>query len=192
MFTGIIETIGEVVSVLGHDDILEMAVRSSISQDLRIDQSVNHNGVCLTVVHTGHGIHRVQLVKETCDRSTFGSIKAGDLVNLERAMPASGRFEGHIVQGHVDCTGTVAEIADGRYEFAYPEKYARLLVGKGSVCVNGVSLTVAALGGSTFTVAIIPYTLEHTNFSQLKAGDAVNLEFDILGKYLIRMAELPG
>ena len=189
MFTGIIETIGEVVSVLGHDDIVEMTVRSPISGELRVDQSVNHNGVCLTVVHTAHGMHRVQLVKETCDRSTFGNIMTGDRVNLERAMPANGRFEGHIVQGHVDCTGTLVSIDENLYTFSYPASYARLIVEKGSICIDGISLTVAAVTDDTFSVALIPYTLDNTIFGALASGDRVNLEFDILGKYLLKMAE---
>jgi riboflavin synthase len=190
MFTGIIETVGEVVAVLGHDEIVEMTVRSSVSSELKVDQSVNHNGVCLTIVHVSNGMHRVQLVRETIARSNFKDVKAGDSINLERAMQASGRYEGHVVQGHVDVTGEVVNIVDGLYEISYDETNAPLLVEKGSVCINGVSLTIARLSDETFSVAIIPYTLDHTNFNQLKVGDLVNVEFDILGKYLVRMISL--
>jgi riboflavin synthase len=190
MFTGIIETVGEVVAVLGHDEIFEMTVRSSVSSELKVDQSVNHNGVCLTIVHVSNGMHRVQLIRETIARSTFGNVKAGDRINLERAMQASGRYEGHVVQGHVDVTGEVVGIEDGLYEISYAEANGPLLVEKGSVCINGVSLTIARLSDESFSVAIIPYTLDHTNFNQLKVGDTVNLEFDILGKYLVRMISL--
>ena len=190
MFTGIIETIGEVMTVLRHDNIMEMTVRSGISADLHVDQSVAHDGVCLTVVHVTGDHHRVQLVEETCARSTFREVKTGQILNLERAMPADGRFEGHLVQGHVDCTGELIGIHAGIYTFRFPDAHARFLVEKGSICVNGVSLTVAALTADTFGVAIIPYTLEHTSFRKLKAGDQVNLEFDILGKYLARWQQL--
>lgn len=190
MFTGIIEATGEVVTVLTHDDIVELTVRSPISVELEVDQSVCHDGVCLTIVHVSEEMHRVQIVHETCERSTFKHIKKGDIINLERSMPANGRFEGHIVQGHVDTTGTFISIENGIYLFRYPTQYAQYLVDKGSVCINGVSLTVARLAGDTFGVAIIPYTLEYTNFHYIKPETEVNLEFDILGKYILRRAEL--
>jgi len=186
MFTGIIESLGEVVTLLSHDDILEMTIKSPISGELEIDQSVNHDGVCLTVVHSTDTMHRVQLVEETCRRTTFKSVKAGDLINLERAMPANGRFEGHIVQGHVDCTGELISNEQAIFRFRYPPEYALYLVEKGSIAVNGVSLTIAALSDETFDIAIIPHTLAYTNLQFLEPGSLVNLEFDILGKYLMK------
>lgn len=190
MFTGIIETTGEVIQVERSETIMTLVIRSTISSELRVDQSVAHNGVCLTVVATDSDTHTVQLVQETLDRSNFNSIKSGDVLNLERSMLASARFEGHIVQGHVDATGSLVTIKDGIYTFRYPASYAKLLVEKGSVCINGISLTVAALDTDTFGVAIIPYTLANTTFNKLSPGSIVNLEFDILAKHLVRIMDL--
>lgn len=190
MFTGIIETTGVVIQVDRSDTIMTLVIRSSISSELRVDQSVSHNGVCLTIVAVNDDTHNVQLVQETLNRSNFETVKPGDILNLERSMLASARFEGHIVQGHVDATGSLVNIKDGIYTFSYPASYAKLIGEKGSVCVNGISLTVTALDAETFGVAIIPYTLEHTNFKQLQPGSLVNLEFDILAKHLVRLIEL--
>jgi riboflavin synthase len=190
MFTGIIEACGEVVQTERIHNILTVRVRSPISANLKVDQSVSHDGVCLTVVAVQNDIHTVQLVQETLDKSHFQGLKEGAIINLERAMSAADRFEGHLVQGHVDGTGQLISVRDGMYTFSYPLTHAKLLVEKGSVCVNGVSLTVARLLDETFTVAIIPYTLANTNFNQISPGSIANLEFDILGKYLIRMIEL--
>jgi riboflavin synthase len=194
MFTGIIEAIGKVATLKKDGGNVHFTIESPISDELMVDQSVSHNGVCLTVVAAGDGSHTVTAVEETLQRSNLGKLQTGDPVNLERAMRLNARLDGHIVQGHVDATGvcTGVETLDGswRFFFEYPLSPERLLVDKGSVSINGVSLTVVspsedlAGGMARFSVAIIPYTFEHTNFCQLKAGDVVNLEFDILGKYV--------
>ena len=170
--------------------ILNLTLRSSISDKLKVDQSVSHDGVCLTIVEVKDHTHRVQLVDETLRRSHFAQVKKGESINLERSMSASGRFEGHIVQGHVDCTGKVISVKDGVYTIQYPVDFAKYVVEKGSICVNGVSLTIASLREDMFSVAIIPYTLEYTNFKDLSPGDIVNLEFDILAKHLARIIDL--
>ncbi len=192
MFTGIIETIGEVIGIENTDDILNLIVHSGISSELRVDQSVAHDGVCLTVVNVVDDTHKVQLVKETLHRTNFKSIRIGDEINLERSMPANGRFEGHIVQGHVDGVGHLISVENGLYTFSYPQVYAKLMTQKGSICVNGISLTVATLTDNTFGVAIIPHTLAHTNFKSMTPSTVVNLEFDILAKHLTRMIEVRG
>lgn len=166
-------------------------VRSNISNDLKIDQSLSHNGVCLTVVKVADGTHEAVAIQETLDKSNLGSLTEGSNVNLERCMLNNGRFDGHIVQGHVDQTGMVKSIqeADGSwlFHFEYDPSSGNITVEKGSVCVNGVSLTCFNSTLTGFTVAIIPYTFEHTNFQQLKPGDSVNLEFDIIGKYVQKL-----
>jgi riboflavin synthase len=190
MFTGIIESIGEVVETSNAGAILTLTIRSGISAQLKRDQSVSHNGVCLTVVSVQNDTHSVQLVAETIDRSAFGSVRMGDRINLERSLPVSGRFEGHIVQGHVDGVGTLLSIDDGIFMFRYPPVFSAYLIEKGSVCVHGVSLTVARLIDDTFGVALIPHTLQFTNFADLKPGTDINLEFDMIAKHLIRLLEL--
>ncbi len=189
MFTGIIEAIGEVVSVEKKEANLRITVQSSISDELKPDQSVSHNGVCLTVVSAGKNSHTVEAVKETLHRTNLGFIKVGSKLNLERAMPANGRFDGHYVQGHVDQTGECAAIEEmngsKKFWFSFQPGDAFLLVEKGSVCIDGVSLTVVDSEESRFSVVIIPFTYQHTCFGFLKAGDKVNLEFDILGKYAV-------
>jgi len=192
MFTGIIEATGLVDGTRWQGDIFEMTIRSDISSFLHVDQSVSHDGVCLTVVGVSGDTHRVQLVRETLERSHFKTIGTGSLINLERAMPANGRFEGHFVQGHVDCEGEIVSIKDGIYSIRYPGAYAKYLTEKGSVSVNGVSLTVARLSEDVFGVAIIPYTLSHTNFRDLAPGSKVNLEFDMLAKHIVRVIQLEG
>lgn len=190
MFTGIIESLG-VLKEIEHDGTnLHFTIESAISAELKVDQSLAHDGVCLTVVRREGNRHTVTAIEETLLRSNLGQWKVGTLVNLERAMLVNGRLDGHMVQGHVDTTAlcTGIETLDGSwyFEFEYAPGPERLLVNKGSVCVNGVSLTVVEPAGDRFKVAIIPYTFEHTNFQQISAGDRVNLEFDILGKYIAK------
>ena len=202
MFTGIIETIGQVKAIQKEGSNVHFTIQSSISPMLKVDQSVSHNGVCLTVVAVDEGSHIVTAVEETLIRSNLGKLEVGDGVNLERAMKTGGRLDGHLVQGHVDATGicTRVEEMDGSwyFHFEYEFQPEYLLVDKGSVCVNGVSLTVVKPnedenGKARFSVAIIPYTFEHTNFKQLQKGDRVNLEFDVIGKYVARyMAKYVG
>ncbi|MGB3800328.1 MAG: riboflavin synthase [Lewinella sp.] len=188
MFTGIIETAGEVVRIQPEGDNVHITVRSPISAELKIDQSLSHDGVCLTVVAIEEDMHTVTAIRETLNRTRLGEWLEGTRVNLERAMRAGGRLDGHIVQGHVDTVGTCQNVieAGGSWYYSIAYESDDLLVDKGSVCVNGVSLTVVEPDDNSFRVAIIPYTYEHTNFKHLRAGDQVNLEFDILGKYIAR------
>ena len=192
MFTGIIESLGELVAITPEGSNRHLDVRSSLSHELRVDQSVSHNGVCLTVTNISGDTYRVTAIDETLQKSNLGLLKPGDPVNLERCMPAHGRFDGHIVQGHVDQTGTCQEVReqDGSWLFTFtfqPTDEAYLVVEKGSITINGVSLTCFNAHDEGFTVAIIPYTYEHTNFHCLQPSDTVNLEFDILGKYIQRI-----
>ncbi len=189
MFTGIIETMGEITDVQREQSNVHFSVRSSISHELKIDQSVSHNGACLTVVSVDGDIHRVTAIKETLEKTSLSGWKRGDMVNLERCMPANGRFDGHIVQGHVDCTAVCTGVKDESGSWTYHFRYAgdEVTVSKGSITVNGTSLTVVDSGEKSFSVAIIPYTYEHTVFKYLKEGDVVNLEFDIIGKYVARL-----
>ncbi len=188
MFTGIIETIGEIVAVEQKNANRHFTIQSSISKELKPDQSVSHNGVCLTVVHADNHTHTVVAVKETLSRTNLGEIEKGAQVNLERAMPASGRFDGHIVQGHVDqfgkCVDAINENGSTKFWFSFNAGDDFLIVEKGSICIDGVSLTVVDVEQYKFSVVIIPYTMEHTRFHSLKKGHAVNLEFDVLGKYV--------
>ena len=194
MFTGIIETIGAVKSVEKDRSNVHFTLESPISGELKIDQSVSHNGACLTVVGLGEGSHRVTAVEETLRRTNLGNWAAGTLVNLERCLAMGGRLDGHMVQGHVDEVAECTEILDmngsWRFTFRYRPTPEHLLVDKGSVCLNGVSLTVVEPRDDLFSVAIIPYTMEHTNFKNLRPGDAVNVEFDIIGKYISRYLAL--
>ncbi len=191
MFTGIIETLGRVESLQTEGGNLHITVSSAISDELKIDQSVAHNGVCLTVVELQHGRHTVTAIEETLNKTNLGNLKPGDLLNLERCMQMNGRLDGHIVQGHVDQTAkcTSVEAMDGSwvFSFEYDASEGNVTVEKGSICVNGISLTVFNSTQNGFSVAIIPYTWEHTNLQQVKAGDTVNLEFDIIGKYVARL-----
>lgn len=191
MFTGIIETMGNVQSIVKEQGNVHFTISSPISSELKIDQSVAHNGVCLTVTELGDNWHKVTAISETLLKTNLGKWKEKDAINLERCMPATGRFDGHIVQGHVDQTGICTNVEEDngswRYFFSYQDDGHNVTVPKGSICINGVSLTVVDSVENTFSVAIIPYTYEHTNFKHLKAGDVVNLEFDIIGKYLARM-----
>lgn len=194
MFTGIIETTGRVVAMQKEGSNVHFTIASDISSQLKVDQSLAHNGVCLTVTNLSEGTHTVTAVEETLQRSNLGKLRPGDALNLERAMRSDGRLDGHIVQGHVDTTGicTGVEELDGSwyFHFEYAPNPDHLLVDKGSVCVNGVSLTVVNPTEKTFSVAIIPYTYEHTNFNAIRPGDTVNLEFDIIGKYIARYVRL--
>lgn len=200
MFSGIVEEAAVVTAIDRHDANIDITVKCTFANELHIDQSVAHNGVCLTVVDLApEGTYRVTAIRETLDRSNLGLLRPGDLVNLERSMLMNGRLDGHIVQGHVDTTArcTAIEDADGsryfKFDYEVPAEMAAkgyMTVEKGSVTVNGVSLTVCDSERSSFRVAIIPYTLEHTNFKNIAVGTVVNLEFDIIGKYLARLAEL--
>lgn len=201
MFSGIVEEYAEVVKVVKDQENLHLTLKCSFVDELKIDQSVSHNGVCLTVVRIEDGTYTVTAMKETIERSNIGLLQPGDKVNVERSMMMNGRLDGHIVQGHVDQTATCEAIADAEgswyYTFRYrldPEMAKRgyFTVDKGSVTVNGVSLTVCNPTEDSFQVAIIPYTYEHTNFHTLKVGSVVNIEFDIIGKYLSRMMQLTG
>lgn len=199
MFSGIVEEAARVVAVKDEGANRHIRVKCSFTDELKIDQSVAHNGVCLTVVALhGDGTYTVTVIRETLDRSNLGLLEEGSLVNLERSMVMNGRLDGHIVQGHVDCTAVCTEIedADGSryYKFKYDVDPAMAAKGyctveKGSVTVNGVSLTVCDSERDSFRVAIIPYTSEHTNFHTFEVGTTVNLEFDIIGKYLSRLME---
>lgn len=199
MFSGIVEEAAKVVAVIDEGGNRHLRVKSSFADELKIDQSVAHNGVCLTVVELHpDSTYTVTAIQETLDRSNLGLLTVGDEVNLERSMVMNGRLDGHIVQGHVDCTAVCESVeqVDGSiyYKFIYdvPAEMAAkgyVTVEKGSVTVNGVSLTVCNSEVSSFRVAIIPYTFEHTNFHAIKPGTKVNIEFDIIGKYLARLAE---
>jgi riboflavin synthase len=194
MFTGIIEKLGRVVQNEFRDKKLYLTVETTLSSELKIDQSVAHNGICLTVVEKTDTNYTVCAVHETIEKTTIGHWQAGQTINLERGLIAGARLDGHIVQGHVDTTGTciVAKEENGnwQFQFSYPAAFANLIIEKGSIVINGVSLTCYNLKDNTFEVTIIPYTYEHTNFDQLKVGDSVNLEFDVLGKYLQRHISL--
>ncbi len=191
MFTGIIETLGEVKSIQKTQGNLDITISSTISNQLKIDQSVAHNGACLTVVEQNEKSYRVTAIAETLDKTALGDLKPGDQVNLERCLSASARFDGHIVQGHVDTTGHCTKImvdnGSWRFYFSHEQSDQFITVSKGSVTINGVSLTVVDSSPTSFSVAIIPYTFEHTSFRNIKVGDRVNLEFDILGKYVAEM-----
>ena len=191
MFTGIIETLGKVVELRHELDNLHITVESSIAAELKIDQSVAHNGVCLTVVALADGRHTVTAIEETLSKTNIGHLKTGDLINLERCMQMNARLDGHIVQGHVDqtaiCTAFIELDGSWEYTFEYDAAIGNITVEKGSICVNGISLTVVNSSDNSFSVAIIPYTFEHTNLQQVRVGSVVNLEFDIIGKYVARL-----
>ena len=191
MFTGIIESLGEVVNIEKEEENLHLSVKSNITNELKIDQSLAHNGVCLTVVKIDGDVYVVTAIKETLEKSNIGDLEIGSFVNLERAMLANGRFDGHVVQGHVDQTAIckAVEEQDGSwmFTFEYDSKSRNVTVEKGSITINGVSLTVVNSQVNQFSVCIIPYTKEHTTFNTLKAGDNINLEFDIVGKYVAKL-----
>lgn len=189
MFTGIIECLGEVVSLEKEAGNVHITVKSPISHELKIDQSVAHSGICLTVVALTDGGHVVTAIQETIDKTNLAEWKVGTRINLERCLKADGRLDGHIVQGHVDTTGVCTDINETNGSWAYTFQYqtGQLTVEKGSICVNGVSLTVVNSQPNAFSVAIIPYTYEYTSFHQIRVGDRINLEFDIVGKYISKL-----
>ncbi len=191
MFTGIIEDMGRIVSLEQEAGNLHLTVASAISAELKIDQSVAHNGVCLTVVGLQSHTHTVTAIAETLSKTNLGSLQVNDQVNLERCTRVGDRLDGHIVQGHVDQTGTCVSVVEQNgswlFTFRYSPGPSQVVVEKGSVCINGISLTAFNARDNLFSVAIIPYTWQHTNMQHLRAGDVVNLEFDIIGKYVARM-----
>ena len=194
MFTGIIESLGKITNINMSQGNVDFTVKSSISKDLKIDQSVSHNGVCLTVVDLKNDTHTVTAVKETLDKSSLKNFNVGDYINLERAMKLGERLDGHMVQGHVDGVAKCIEsrLNEGSwiYVFEFDKKNQHLLIEKGSVCINGVSLTVFDIYDNLFSVTIIPYTYENTSFKEIKSGDVVNMEYDMIGKYLSRFSNL--
>lgn len=191
MFTGIIETIGVVTNCVKEQGNLHLTIKSKITNELKIDQSVAHNGVCLTVIDIKNEEYTVTAIKETLDKTSIGQLKINDIINLERAMKLGDRLDGHIVQGHVDGTGICTKISDENgstwFTFQYDRNKNNVTIEKGSITVNGVSLTVINSEVNEFSVAIIPYTKEHTTFKTLQLGDIVNLEFDVIGKYVARL-----
>ncbi|MFN7313951.1 MAG: riboflavin synthase [Bacteroidota bacterium] len=192
MFTGIIETIGKITQIKNEGSNTHFTLASSFTAELKVDQSVAHNGVCLTVVKIEDNQYTVTAIKETLERTNLGEWKIDDAINLERCMPANGRFDGHIVQGHVDDTAVCKEVIDenGSWKFWFDIKQKgqlKYIVQKGSICINGISLTVVDVTESGFSVAIIPYTFEHTNLHAVKPGNKVNIEFDVIGKYVAKM-----
>ena len=190
MFTGIIESLGKITNVNVDRGNIDFTIESDISRELKVDQSISHNGVCLTVTELSDNSHTVTAVKETLDKSSLKNFAVNDLVNLERAMKLGERLDGHLVQGHVDgvakCTDVSVNDGSWIYKFEFNVANEMLLIEKGSVCINGVSLTVFDIEKNTFKVTIIPYTYENTSFKVLKVGDLVNIEFDMIGKYLAR------
>jgi riboflavin synthase len=194
MFTGIIETIGIIKDIQQEQENLHLTIESKITNELKIDQSVAHNGICLTVVEINDQQYKVTAIKETIEKTTIGKWKTNDAVNIERAMILGSRLDGHIVQGHVDQTGFCKDIkeADGSWYFTfdYDSTLSNITIEKGSITVNGTSLTVVNSKLNEFSVAIIPFTYENTVFSTIKIGDSVNLEFDVIGKYVKRLADL--
>lgn len=195
MFTGIIEAFGIIHSIERQGTNATFRISSPISNELKVDQSVSHNGVCLTVEDVKEGVHSVTAIEETLKKTNLLAWEEGTLVNLERCMIMNGRIDGHIVQGHVDTTARCTEKkdADGSWEFRFqfPQQFSALVIEKGSISLNGISLTVFNVDDSSFSVAIIPYTYSHTNIQQVEKGSTVNIEFDMIGKYVNRMLALP-
>lgn len=194
MFTGIIEATGTIATIETSGTNKTFWISSPISQELKIDQSVSHNGVCLTVEEVKDGAHRVTAIAETLEKTNLGKWNQSDSINIERCLMINGRLDGHMVQGHVDTTATCIKLTElngsWEYSFHFSTQFAELLVEKGSIAINGISLTVFNVGKDHFSVAIIPYTYEHTNMQAVKEGTTVNLEFDIIGKYVLRNAQL--
>ena len=194
MFTGIIEAVGEVKEVISKGSNKSFTIASPLSSYLKVDQSIAHNGVCLTIEEVNNDFYRVTAVKETLEKTNLAQWHAGYIVNLERSLLPTSRLDGHFVQGHVDTTVVCEKIEDtnGSYEitFSFLDQFAELVIEKGSICINGISLTAFDVKQKTFRVAIIPYTWQHTNLSFLKEGERVNIEFDLLGKYILRKLAL--
>ncbi|MAU30634.1 MAG: riboflavin synthase [Flavobacteriaceae bacterium] len=190
MFTGIIESLGKITDIKVDKGNIDFTIKSDLGKELKVDQSVSHNGVCLTVTEINSGAHTVTAVKETLNKSSLKNFAVNDLINLERAMKLGERLDGHLVQGHVDgvakCLGVLVNEGSWIYKFEFDISNEMLLIEKGSICINGVSLTVFDIAENTFKVTIIPYTYENTAFKALKEGDIVNIEFDMIGKYLAR------
>ena len=191
MFTGIIEAIGKIESIEKNGSNKTFWISSSISNELKADQSVSHNGACLTVEGVKENSHRVTAIEETLAKSNLGKWREGDEVNIERCMVMNGRLDGHIVQGHVDTTAVCVDKQDlngsWQFRFQFPDEFSKLVIEKGSVAINGISLTVFNVDANEFSVAIIPYTLEHTNMKHISVGTTANIEFDIIGKYVVKM-----
>jgi len=194
MFTGIIECMATVVKVEKNKGNLDISLKSGITKELKIDQSLCHNGVCLTVVNIDNDIYTVNVISESIERSNFGEIITGDTVNIERSMSVNSRFDGHIVQGHVDEVAVCTQVSetDGSWKYVFKHSKNNITVEKGSITINGVSLTVVDSTENSFSVAIIPYTYNNTNFNQINVGTKVNLEFDIIGKYISKMINKTG
>ncbi len=194
MFTGIIETTGILKNIISSGTNKTFWVLSPVSSELTIDQSVSHNGVCLTVEEIKDGVHRVIAIEETLSKTNLNNWKVESIINMERCLQMNGRLDGHIVQGHVDtvatCINTIAKNGSWEYTFEFDKKFATLIIEKGSIAINGISLTVFKVKENNFTVAIIPYTYQNTNMQYLKTGDQVNIEFDMIGKYVTRFMEL--
>ena len=194
MFTGIIEAVATVQDIINEVSNIHFVIDSPLTGELKVDQSVAHNGVCLTVTGIAGSTYKVTAVAETLAKTTLGEWRKGDTLNCERALKMGDRLDGHFVQGHVDATARCIEkqTLEGSwlYRFQFPKEYAALVIEKGSICINGVSLTVFNVGVDECTVTIIPYTHMHTNFNRLESGDAVNIEFDVLGKYFLRKQEV--
>ncbi len=194
MFTGIVETTGIVKQIVTSGTNKSFVIESNISNELKVDQSLSHNGVCLTVVELGPGSHRVTAIEETLKKTNLGELAEGAMLNLERCMVMNGRIDGHIVQGHVDdtatCTDVVQKEGSWEFEFEFDPKFSALVIEKGSICLNGISLTIFDVKQKAFKVAIIPYTFENTNIQFIQPGSSVNIEFDVIGKYILRTREL--
>jgi riboflavin synthase len=191
MFTGIIEKTGVVTGIISNGTNKTFWVSSTLSNELKVDQSLSHNGVCLTVEEILDGTHRVTAIEETLKKTNAGQWQAGSIINLERCVQLNGRLDGHIVQGHVDavaeCTAVIEKDGSWEYRFSFPAAFSSLVIEKGSVTLNGISLTLFNVGDTNFSVAAIPYTYQHTNIYTVKKGDVVNVEFDVVGKYVQRM-----
>ena len=194
MFTGIIEGLGRIAAISSSGGNRSFTLSAPFTHELKVDQSLSHNGICLTIEAIDGNLYQVTAVAETLAKSNAAYWKMDDAINLERAMVMNGRLNGHLVQGHVDTTATVTRVTDmvgsWQYDFRFPEQFAALMIEKGSVCINGVSLTAFNVSMNSFSVAIIPYTYEHTNFAFLNSGDSVNIEFDMIGKYVNRFISL--
>jgi len=194
MFTGIIEGLGRIAAISSSGGNRSFTLSAPFTHELKVDQSLSHNGICLTIEAIDGNLYQVTAVAETLAKSNAAYWKMDDAINLERAMVMNGRLDGHLVQGHVDTTATVTRVTDmvgsWQYDFRFPEQFAALMIEKGSVCINGVSLTAFNVSMNSFSVAIIPYTYEHTNFAFLNSGDSVNIEFDMIGKYVNRFISL--
>ncbi len=194
MFTGIVESIAVVRDVIPSGSNKTFWLESALANEFKIDQSISHSGVCLTVEEVNIPLYRVTAIDETLQKTNLGNWQPGTLVNLERCLAMNGRLDGHFVQGHVDTVGTcvnrIEKEGSWEFEIEFPEKFAELVIEKGSICMNGISLTVENVTKNSFAVAVIPYTFEHTNIKQTRVGDKLNLEFDMLGKYITRKLDL--